>query len=291
MVCTKSGMISLETMSLKLRFREWLDRINLEKSNIIVVSRLSREFEESVTAYVEEKMQVGSTHLFSFHLSLDHAASLVLSEQRAFRNFEDLASYRKLIFLHDIEHVLNMQEFIGRIRSNLEKEAKSTVVLIMRPAATYKVYRSARAPLYGRVIRIEEPSLTELGIRSKEAAECGFSGLYAAYVYDDCTEEKATKSPESASFNVLSLFWHILVNDSRKAGSVRVVASCVACHDRPMTILEIDKKCGIRHGRQAVHAALRTGLMKMTEDRPKRAYIYPPLLNSWIRMNVPFYPS
>jgi hypothetical protein len=160
----------------------------------------------------------------------------------------------------------------------------------MRPAATYKVYQGARAPLYGRVAKIEEPNLSELGIESKESLECGFLDLYAAYAYDNFNKEKATKSPESASFNVLSLFWHFLTNDSRKAGSVRVVASCMAFYERPMTILEINKKCKIKHGRQTVHAALRTGLMKMTEDKPKRAYIYPPLLKSWIKMNVPFYP-
>jgi len=160
----------------------------------------------------------------------------------------------------------------------------------MRPAATYKVYQEARAPLYGRVVKIEEPNLSELGIESKGTLECGFLDLYAAYVHDNFDEEKATKNPESASFNVLSLFWQFLMNDSRKAGSVRVVASCMAHHDRPMTSFEINKKCGIRHGRQTVHAALKTGLMKMTEDKPRRAYIYPPLLKSWIKMNVPFYP-
>lgn len=281
----------MEREPIESRLREWLGRINLEKSNIIVISRLSRKFEENVVTYIKERLRVKPTHFFSFHLSLDHAASLVLSKQKEFRNFKDLTSYRKLIIFHDVEDVSSIQKFIGAIRSSLEKEAKSTVVLTTRPATTYKVYQGTRAPLYGRVVKIEEPNLRELGIKSKNAAECGFLDLYEAYICDNFNKEKAIKSLNSASFNVLSLFWYFLINDSRKAGSVRVVASCIAYHDKPMTISDINKKCGIKHGRQAIHAALKTGLMKMTKDRPKRAYIYPPLLKSWIKTNVSFYPT
>jgi len=71
-------MILLETVSTELRLREWLDRISLKKSNIIVISRLSRKFEENVIAYMKEKIRVEPVHFFSFHLSLDYAASLVV---------------------------------------------------------------------------------------------------------------------------------------------------------------------------------------------------------------------
>lgn len=98
------------------------------------------------------------------------------------------------------------------------------------------------------------------------------------------------KNNESASFNILNLLWYFLTNDSQKAGSVTVAASRIAYHDEPLTVSEINKKCGMKHGRQTIHAALRTGLMKMTTDTPKRAYIYPPLLKSWIKTNIPFYP-
>ena len=281
----------LETSSIELSMRKWLHGINLEKSNVIVVSRLSRRFEKNVISYIKESVQLEPMHFFSFHLSLDHAASLVLSRQEGKpRNFEDLMGYGRLIFLHDVEDMSSIRKFVSTVRSNLEKKTKSTIVLILRPATAYSVYRGTRAPLYGRVVKIEEPSLSELGIDGKNAEESGFLDLYEAYSYDNFNREKAIKSFNSASFNVLNLFWHFLINDSRKAGSVRVVASCVAYHKKPMTISEIDRKCGIKHGRQAVHAALKTQLMKITKGRPKRAYIYPPLLKSWIKINIPFYP-
>jgi len=290
MVCTKLGMNRLEITSVEARLRKWLDKISLEKSNIVVISRLSKNFEKNVTAYIKEKFRVKPLHFFSFHLSLDHAASLALSEKKEYGNFKNLTSHRQLIFLHDVDDVSSIRQFIGEIRSTLEKEAKSTVILTMRPAATYKVYKGTQASLYGRVVKVEEPTLHELGIKNKDAEECGFLDLYKAYSYDDFNKEKAAKNPESASFNVLSLFWYFLTNDSRKAGSVRVVSSCIAYHDKPLTISEINKKCGIQHGRQAVHAALKTRLMGITKDKPKRAYIYPPLLKLWIKTNVPFYP-
>lgn len=281
----------METTSIEPRLKEWLATVELVESDIIVISRLSKNFEDAAIVHIEEKLALKPLHLFSYHLSLDHAASSVLSGERSFRDFEDLASHRRLIFLHDIEDVSNIRRFAGGIRGNLEKGARSTVVLIMRPAATYKVYKGSRAPLYGRVIQIEEPDLGELGIRTQEAAESGLLDLYKAYAHDAFNKERATEKPESASFNLLNLLWHILINDSRKAGSVRVVASCVAYHDKPLTNAEINQKCGIEHGRQAVHAAIKTGLMKMTEDTPRRSHIYPPLLKTWIRKNVPFYPS
>lgn len=289
MVCTKPGMEVLETRSLDLRLRNWLKRINLRKSNIIVVSRLSREFEEATILYIEATIHANPMHFFSFHLSLDHAASMVLSRQDAPADFKDLIRYQKLIFLHDVEALSSIRKFIGRVRSDLEKE-DTKVVLTMRPATTYEVYRKNKAPLWGRVVRIEEPNLSELEIKDRVAMECGLLDVYKAYAHDNFDRERATKSKESASFNVLNLFWYFLINDSRKAGSVRVVASCLAHHDQEMTIAAINKKCGIKHGRQAVHAALKTGLMKMTKDTPKKACIYPPLLKLWIKANIPFYP-
>lgn len=274
----------------RTHLQKWLHRIDLEKSNIIVIARLSRKFEENAISHIKEKILFKPTHFFAFHLSLDHMASLVLSEKEETRDFKDLASHQRLIFLHDIEEVSSIRKFIGRIRSSLERDANSTVVLTMRPAATYKVYQGTKAPLYGRVVKIEEPTLSELGIENKEAVECGFLDLHAAYRYDNFDKQRATKNNQSASFNALNLFWHFLTNDSQKAGSVRVAASCIAHHDEPLTVSEINKKCGIKHGRQTIHAALRTGLMKMTTDTPKKAYIYPPLLKSWIKTNIPFYP-
>lgn len=278
-------------MSIESRLREWLAKISLERSNIIAISGLSRKFEDDAIAYVKGNIPLEPIHFFSYHLSLDRAASSVHTGPKAFKSFKDLVSSPRLIFLHGLEDVSQIRRFIGEIRSTLEVETKSTVVLIMRPATTYKVYQGTSTPFYGRVVKIEEPSFDELGIKNKDAVECGFFDLYKAYAHDGFDDEKATKSPESASFNVLKLFWHILINDSRKAGSVRLVSSCIASHDRPMTNSEINAKCGIEHGRQVIHAALKTGLMRMTGDRVKKSYIYPSLLSSWIKVNVPFYPA
>jgi len=280
----------LEIASIETKLRDWLGKIKLERSNIIVVSRLSRRFEEEVIAYVEGKVQADSIHLSAYHLSLDHAASLALPDQE-FGDFGNLAHRRQLIFLHDVDDVSSIRQFAGAIRSSLEKEAESTVVLIMRPAAAYKVYKGSRAPLFGRVVEVEEPSLRELGIGAKEADESGFLSLYEAYSHDGFDKKGAVESPKSASFNALNLFWHFLTNDSKKTGSVRVVSSCIAYYNTPMRISEINRKCGIEYARQTVHAALKTRLMKMTDDKPKRAYIYPPLLESWIRSNIHFFPS
>lgn len=293
MVYTKSGTSILEALPVNIewKLRESLSRVDLEKSNVIVISRFSRMFEEFAIADLKERINARPTHFFSFHLSLNHAASLVFLGEGDRGDFRDLIKRLELIVLHDVEDVSSIRKFTSKVRSSLEKKALSKVVLTMRPATAHQVYKGMRAPLYGRVVKIEEPNYRELGITEENTLRCGFLDLYAAHVYDRLNVERAIKNPESASFNVLSLFWQFLINDSQKAGSVRVVSSCIAYHDEPMTISDINMKCGIKHGRQTVHAAVKTGLMKMTKGTPKRAYLYPPLLESWIKENVPFFPT
>jgi hypothetical protein len=264
----------------------------LEKSNIIVISRLSTAFEESAAAYIKERISNESIHFYSFHLSLDHAvASVAMARSKGYADFAQLARHKKLLTLHDVDDVSEIRKLVGQIRSVLEKESESVVVLTMRPATTFKIYQGVRAPLYGRVVRIEEPTLQELEIELPGGTDCGYMDLFRAYQHDGLNESEATRNTQSASFNLLRLYWYFLKNDSQKAGSVRVVASCLATHRTPMTISEINARCRIEYGRQAVHAALKTGLMKMTRDKPKKAYIYPQLLNRWIEKNVPFDPT
>lgn len=282
----------MQSQHSQLELNRWFRRIDLEKSNIIVISRLSTAFEERATEYIKKRIPNESIHLYSYHLSLDHAvASGAMPKFKSYTDFEQLAENRKLVTLHDVDDVSEIQKLVGQIRSVLEKESSSVVVLTMRPATTFKVYQGVRAPLYGRVVRIEEPTLQELEIEGPGATDCGYLDLLRAFQHDSLNESEVARNAQSASFNILRLYWYFLKNDSQKAGSVRVVASCLAAHQTPMTISEIDAKCRIRHGRQAVHAALKTGLMKMTEDKPKKAYIYPPLLNMWIKENVPFNPT
>ena len=282
----------MQSPRLQFELDKWFHRINLEKSNIIVISRLSTAFEESATEHIKKRIPNKSIHLYSYHLSLAHAvASDAMPRSKSYTDFEQLTRNEKLVTLHDVDDVSEIRKLVGQIRSVLEKKSGSVIVLTMRPATTFKVYQGARAPLYGRVVRIEEPTFQDLEIADPGTTECGYLDLFRAYQHDGLNESEATRNAQTASFNILRLYWYFLKNDSQKAGSVRVVTSCLAAHPTPMTISEINAKCRISHGRQAVHAALKTGLMKMTKDKPKKAYIYPPLLNMWIEKNVPFSPT
>ena len=204
-------------------YLSWLQDINLDKSNVIVISRVSKEFEKYVTAYIQQKIYIPTVHFFSFHLSLDHTLSLVLSKGVDDPNISNWTSDKKLAsFFHDIDDVSSIRKFVAEIRSVLEKEKNHVVVLIMRPAATYEVYQGTRTPLFGRVVKIEEPNMNDLRVEDGVALKCGFLDLFMAFTHDNIVEHDAITNPRSSSFNLLRLFWHFLTNDSKKTGSVRV---------------------------------------------------------------------
>jgi len=281
----------------------WLNGFDLNGSGLVAITGLSRYYHKALCRHLEgfyAGKGMMPVHLYSYYSTEGKLPQPIRLDGRKISTLEDLLNCDQIaVFFHDIENLGSVRRFTALIRGIVERSSHpSTVILTMRPATAFRVYVSGRSPLFGRVTRLEEPPVSELGIEDQSAKVGGYIDLYRALIFNGVSVKEGLDSllsnESSVMFNVVDRFWTYLLTDSRRAGLCRVVASCLAAHDSPLRIPVIAEKCGFKQStvRVLVYSANRTGLLKIGGNKAERVVeIYPPLLHTWIRLNVPFYPK
>jgi len=280
----------------------WLKGFHLDDARLVAVTGLSRFYYEVSCKHLEGFFAgkgLATVHLFSYYSTEGKLPQPVHLNGQKISTLEELLNGDQIaVFFHDIEDLGSVQGFTSLVRAILERSSNpSTVIFTMRPATAFRVYGSGRSPLFGRVTRLEEPPVQELGIDDQYARSGGYLDLYRALILNERKVQEEIDivvSESSVLFNVLDRFWKYLLTDSRRAGLCKVVASCLAAHDEPLRIPLIAEKCRVSQNtvRVLVYSANKTGLMRIGGSKAERVVeLYPPLLHRWIRKNVPFNPT
>jgi len=288
---------------LQSALKSWLQGFDLSDARIVAITGLSRYYHEATCRHLEDfyaSKGLMTVHLYCYYSTEGKLPQSIHLDGQKVSTLRDLLNCDKIaVFFHDIEDLGSVRGFTSLVRGILEKSSRSsTVILTMRPATAFRVYVSGRSPLFGRVTRLEEPLVNELGIDNQSAKVGGYVDLYRALIFNDVNVkedlDRIVLTEVSITFNILERFWNYLLTDSRRSGLCKVVASCLAAHDSPLRLPAIAEKCGLKQNivRVLVYSANRTGLLKIGGSKTERvAEIYPPLLHEWIRKNVPFYPQ
>lgn len=288
---------------LQSALKGWLQSFDLSYARMVAITGLSRYYHDAACRYLRDfyaEKGLTTVNIYCYYSTEGKLPQSINLDGQKISTLIDLLNCDKIaVFFHDIEDLGSVRRFTSIVRGNLEKSSHSPIVsFTMRPATAFIVYGSGRSPLFGRVKKLEEPSLKQLGIDDQFAKAGGYMDLYRALIFGDVNLKERFNHIDltkgSIIFHLLDRFWHYLLTDSRRAGLCKVIASCLAAHNSPLRLPEIAEKCGLKQNivRVLVYSANKTGLLKIKGSKLERLVeIYPPLLHEWIKKNVPFYPQ